>query len=339
MKVKNLRKAMLHVLVLAGFSLLQGCATGDSPVCWLNWPYSTPKDEPLILPVDPIVGNNTMGGDDMYLPPLTPVTMPDTPVIEPMVVEPVKPAVPDHVYIVKKGDTLSAIASMYGTSWKKLADYNALSNPNKLFVKQEIRIPGTLSASTKVSRPRTPVSSSSTASVSAPTSRTAVSNPIAQGSSYVIQRGDTLSGIAKRAGLSVDEIKAANALDSHMIVAGKSLSIPKSGEVRVPAPRISPGASVGRPSTIPSFAPPEEIPEMDTPDPAPISAPAPLADIAPVDTEATAPVYDHVLYPGETLEDVARQYNTTVDEIVLLNGLTDPAAVKHGTKLLVPIPE
>jgi len=46
-----------------------------------------------------------------------------------------------------------------------------------------------------------------------------------------------------------------------------------------------------------------------------------------------------VLYPGETLEDVARQYGSSQDEIMLLNGITSPDAVKPGTKLLVPIPE
>ncbi len=67
-------------------------------------------------------------------------------------------------------------------------------------------------------------------------------------------------------------------------------------------------------------------------------APAPIADIEPV-AAAEAPSYDHVLYPGETLEDVARQYGCTQQEIMQLNGIADPEAVKPGTKLLVPIPQ
>jgi spore germination protein len=57
------------------------------------------------------------------------------------------------------------------------------------------------------------------------------------------------------------------------------------------------------------------------------------------DKEASAPVYEHVLYPGETLDDVARQYGSSQQEIMKLNNITDPASVKPGTKLLVPIPE
>lgn len=320
MKMKrNLLVAASHVLVLAGFSLLQGCATGECPVCWLNWPYNTPTEEPLIVPAD----NSGVGyiEEDIFLPPAAPVDMPPISYPEPVIQE---PAVADHIYTVQKGDTLSGIASMYGTSWKNLSDYNGLSNPNKLVVGQEIRVPGTLSASAPVVRSSSPApkTSSSTGSSSR--------GSIAQGSSYVIQKGDTLSGIAKRAGLSVAEIKAANALDNSVIVAGKSLSIPKKGEVNV-------SSSYSAPVTAPKPAPMVE-------DAAPVAGsapePAPMAeDIAPVESAASAPVYEHVLYPGETLEDVARQYGTTQDEIIMLNGLTSPDDLKPGTKLLVPIPE
>lgn len=46
--------------------------------------------------------------------------------------------------------------------------------------------------------------------------------------------------------------------------------------------------------------------------------------------------YEHVLYPGETLDDVARQYNTTEEEIMILNGISDLDAVRPGTRLLIP---
>ena len=45
------------------------------------------------------------------------------------------------VYVVKKGDSLSAIAKKYGTTAKKIADYNKLKNVNALSVGQRLRIP------------------------------------------------------------------------------------------------------------------------------------------------------------------------------------------------------
>lgn len=43
-------------------------------------------------------------------------------------------------YTVKKGDTLSEIAEKYGTTVSKLTSLNGISNPNKIYVGQKIRI-------------------------------------------------------------------------------------------------------------------------------------------------------------------------------------------------------
>lgn len=47
----------------------------------------------------------------------------------------------DIVYIVKSGDTLSGIASKYGTTYQKLAEYNNIKNPNLIYPNQQIKIP------------------------------------------------------------------------------------------------------------------------------------------------------------------------------------------------------
>ena len=43
-------------------------------------------------------------------------------------------------YTVKSGDTLSGIASKYGTTYKKLAQINGIADPNKIYVGQVIKI-------------------------------------------------------------------------------------------------------------------------------------------------------------------------------------------------------
>jgi GH25 family lysozyme M1 (1,4-beta-N-acetylmuramidase)/LysM repeat protein len=43
-------------------------------------------------------------------------------------------------YTVKSGDTLSGIAAKYGTTYQKLAKMNGISNPNKIYAGQKIRV-------------------------------------------------------------------------------------------------------------------------------------------------------------------------------------------------------
>lgn len=46
-----------------------------------------------------------------------------------------------HVYyVVKRGDTLSGIASKYGTTYQRLAQINGIANPNRIYVGQKIMV-------------------------------------------------------------------------------------------------------------------------------------------------------------------------------------------------------
>ena len=47
----------------------------------------------------------------------------------------------DIEYVVKKGDTLGTIASKYGTTYQKLAQYNNIKNANLIYAGQVIKIP------------------------------------------------------------------------------------------------------------------------------------------------------------------------------------------------------
>lgn len=303
---------VMHIVVLAGFSLMQGCTTGDSPVRWLNWPYSTPQDKPAVLPAEDYTTGGLFPAGSYVPPPAAPVVVP----------------LPEsRVYVVQKGDTLSAIAAANGVSWKALADFNNITNPNQLRVGQEIRIPGASAPAVRAP--------SAAPSVSRPSA-----SPIKQGSSYTIQKGDSLSLIAKRSGLTVNEIKVANSLTGDNIIAGKSLTIPRKGDVKAPAvAKPAPVAAanpVPAPAAVSAAAPSSpSAPVLSVPAPAPIAEANPV--VPPV--ASAAPVYEHVLYPGETLDDVARQYGSSQQEIMKLNNISDASTVRPGTKLLVPIPD
>ncbi|EFH90937.1 COG3942 and LysM peptidoglycan-binding domain-containing protein [Ktedonobacter racemifer] len=77
----------------------------------------------------------------------------------------------DQTYIVKSGDTLTQIASQYGTSFSKLADYNKLTNPNVIYVNQHICVPKNGSTTTTSDNGSTTTVQTSTTGYTAPLSK------------------------------------------------------------------------------------------------------------------------------------------------------------------------
>jgi LysM repeat protein len=112
-------------------------------------------------------------------------------------------------HTVQAGDTLSGIANKYGITVEIIADINDIADPNLIIIGDVLDLSGSESPSP----------------------------PIA--GTYVIEPGDTLGHIAIRFDTTVDEIKAANGLESNLIIAGETLVIPgqpQPGPVQAPAP-------------------------------------------------------------------------------------------------------
>lgn len=96
-------------------------------------------------------------------------------------------------YTVKNGDTLSGIANKFGTTYQKLAEINRISNPNKIYAGQVLKITGTSSNSTKI---------------------------------YTVKSGDNLTKIAKQFNTTVDSLVSKNGIkDKNKIYVGQVLKI------------------------------------------------------------------------------------------------------------------
>jgi membrane-bound lytic murein transglycosylase D len=135
------------------------------------------------------------------------------------------------VHVVRRGETLGAIADAYGVDAEDLIEENGLRNPSRLRAGQRLTIPrqprgnqpptasppletpargdGIQIAAGEVSR---------RATEAAPTSR----EPVL----HVVQPGENLSMIARRYDVAVLEIKRLNGLRSDTIQAGQTLRIP-----------------------------------------------------------------------------------------------------------------
>jgi LysM repeat protein len=135
-------------------------------------------------------------------------------------------------HVVAKGETLSSVAAADGLSISQLAVANAMSSDSQL-----------VTGSTLVIPPHDAAGESS-GSVPATSAGNEAAAPVASsaGGGYVVRRGDTLSAIAARLGISVDSLAAANGLDpSHLLIAGTTLHSAGGSATSAAAPAVSSG--------------------------------------------------------------------------------------------------
>ncbi len=153
-------------------------------------------------------------------------------------------------YKVKSGDTLYSIAKKYNISVDELKELNNLKN-NNITVGQVLKIKSNIP-----------------------------SEEVTGKNYYIVKSGDTLYSIAKKYNTTVDEIKKLNNLKSNNLSIGMELKI-------------------------------KEEPSSTN-------------------------YIDYVVKSGDNLYSIAKKYNTTVDEIKKLNGLTSNL-LNIGMTLKIPI--
>jgi murein DD-endopeptidase MepM/ murein hydrolase activator NlpD len=131
-------------------------------------------------------------------------------------------------YRVRSGDTLTGIARHFGLSMMTLWWANHLKSKDALHVGQKLVIP-----------------------------------PV-DGTVHVVLVGETLAGIAKKAGVSTDDVVTFNGLTDQTVVVGQTLVLPGSHGAPIPTPKPKPrpvyasrstsgGSSGGRTSTPRSY--------------------------------------------------------------------------------------
>jgi lysozyme len=114
-----------------------------------------------------------------------------------------------RVHIVQPGETLQIIASYYGTTWRAIATANNIPNPNRIYVGQRLVIPWPGSV-------------------------------VPPASTYTVQRGDTLSGIAARFNTTWQTLAQLNNIaNPRHIYPGQVLVLPVgAGGPHVPPPIV-----------------------------------------------------------------------------------------------------
>jgi nucleoid-associated protein YgaU len=241
-------------------------------------------------------------------------------------------------YTLKEGDTLFSVARKYNVHYERILKANGLESPGAVQPGQTLMIPpaswepaaGPLAQPSAklpeppqaevapgpaeiVAEPATPPEPSpappKTLPDTRPTAPVAVAEPVVELAPaaellfrYEVQQGDTLSAIARRYGLTVEQIIAANDLADERIFVGQKL-------------------------VIPGYTP-------DKPEPAPVPAIQ-----TPLEPTLLAPSDQFLLYTitrGDTWNSIAKRYDVTVEQIIAANNISDPTLFREGQQLLIP---
>jgi LysM repeat protein len=183
-------------------------------------------------------------------------------------------------YTVAAGDTVSSIAARYRLSTASVLALNGLSWKSLIFPGQVLKL--------------APASPGAAAPSSSPTSA---------GGRYTIQKGDTISRIASRFGVSTQALLSANGLGwSSIIYPGQTISVPGAA---TPALNAQTVAAV-----------------------TPIAAPSPSAP--------TAGGASYLVKTGDTISSIAARSGVAVSALLAANGLTASSIIYAGRTLVIP---
>jgi peptidoglycan endopeptidase LytE len=227
---------------------------------------------------------------------------------------------------VRRGDTLGEIAGDQGVPLARLAAFNSIADPNRIYEGQVLRIP-----------------------------------PAAGETEHLVQPGETLGALARRYDVTIDAIVARNALtDPNRIIAGRSLIIPDPAAASAPTTTAAPAATEAPTTTVPVQIAPVAVVETAPPTtvaPAPPTTAAPAAPAttvapAPPVTEAPAPPTTPattptpapgvvvstiwVVQPGDTVTSVAARVGLSAGRLAEANRIAVTTALTPGQYLFVP---
>jgi LysM repeat protein len=218
-------------------------------------------------------------------------------------------------YVVQRGDTLKKIAAEHGTTPRAIAQANDLANPDLIRIGQRLVIPGQTAQGT------------------------------GGGTSYVVQRGDSLARIARAYGTTVAAIAAANGIANvDLLVIGQPLLIPVAGggggtagdpvvlTYTVQRGDSLTGIAARFGTTVEAVRAANGLLPGGT---LYAGATLRLSGTTPVLTGGTGSG-SHTVQRGESLATIARRYGTTVSSLVDANGIANPNLVRIGQVLTVP---
>ena len=250
------------------------------------------------------------------------------------------------VHVVGPKDTLFGLARQYGTTVEKIQAANRLRS-TVLRDGQRLRIPGAGGAAEpSAEAPAGSEDENDIAMEPEPGPQPAAAAPANRESTFhVVQKGDTLFGIAKKYGVTVSALKKANGIHGDTISRGQKLRVsgPGSGEEE-PAAGAGAGEGalkkIGRAikNGVNDLVGGEEEQPTETREiiPAAASAEKRNGKDKPVQKEVDDNLATYLVTPYDSLEKIALDFNTTSAKLMELNQLASAGDLRTKKQIYVP---
>lgn len=219
-----------------------------------------------------------------------------------------------QIYRVRAGDSLYSIAKRHRTTVAWLRDVNDIKPGKKLRIGARLQVPdrsagrSTTTVARAQARPAR-ASNSDQAAESKPEVTTSA------GTFYIVQRGDTLSGIAEEYDSSIEELRRMNRMNRRSVLrAGQRLRVPK-----VEALPSEPVGVARRANS-------------------PARQQRNVANSGARSSSGanSASSIRHVVRRGENLTVIARRYGVSVQQIRVANRMNNRSVLKTGAVLVIP---
>jgi len=181
----------------------------------------------------------------------------------------------EGIHVVQKGETVFSIARSYGVDQAALMSANGISDPTKLRAGQRLTIPG--------------------AAGGPPGATPASAAPAAGPSFHETAYGETFYGIARKYGVTVNDLRAVNNLgEDYVLRQGDVLRLPGRGAA-TPAATAKPAAPqppppAASPAVVSTTPPPASVAAEEKPVPLPSAESARAVDKRAVDASIRWPV-------------------------------------------------